>query len=327
MQHVSNSGPVTGTEGETPGPSRVYDCAIIGGGPAGLSAALYMGRMRRSVVVIDDHAGRSTWHQVNRNYLGFPDGVHATALRELGETQAQKYGVRHVDSRATGVSESGTGRSRRFTVGTGSGDIVARTLILAMGVRDNFPEFEGSEQCIGRSMFWCIICDGYEAIGKRVVVLGHGDRAAALALQLLVFTDKVTLVAWDERLNIDEERMAALRQHGIRVIDCGCAIYRCGDEGHLTSLTLSNGTQLELDMLFVAQFIQPNSELAKQLNVSLDEHGYIRADAEQCTNLEGVYAAGDITRLYNHQVTSAVHEGGEAAAAANYYLYEDWQKD
>src|SRR5947208_2425192 len=96
--------------------AEVYDCAVIGGGPAGLSAALYMGRLRRSVVVIDEQTGRSTWHQVNRNYLGFPDGVHATSLRELGETQARRYGAEFVDARATDVSTSGQGRERRFIV-------------------------------------------------------------------------------------------------------------------------------------------------------------------------------------------------------------------
>ncbi|MFL5732495.1 MAG: NAD(P)/FAD-dependent oxidoreductase [Chloroflexia bacterium] len=306
---------------------EMYDCAIIGGGPAGLSAAVYMGRLRRSVVVIDDSEGRSTWHQVNRNYLGFPDGVHATALRELGEKQASEYGARFVDARATSASELGYRRSRCFRVETTAGTFTARTIILAMGVKDSFPQFEGSEECIGKSMFWCIICDGYEATGKKVVVLGHGDRAAALALQLLQFTDKVTLVAWDEKLDLEEERMEALREHGIQVIDCGCDVYTCGKSGQLNSIRLSDGTEIELDMLFVAQRVEPNTQLAEELRIDVDEHRYIRADAEQLTNVEGVYAAGDITRLFNHQVTSAVHEGGMAAAAANYYLYEDWQKE
>src|SRR5918911_4619665 len=200
MEHAAKGGAAGHRGGEPPANDGVYDCAIIGGGPAGLSAAVYMGRMRRGVVVIDDKVGRSTWHQVNRNYLGFPDGVHAIALRELGETQARRYGVSFVDARATGVEETGMGRSRRFTIATTAGDFIARTLILATGVRDNFPRFEGSDECIGKSIFWCIICDGYESIGKHVVVLGHGDRAAALALQLLVFTDQVTLVAWDDSL-------------------------------------------------------------------------------------------------------------------------------
>src|SRR5439155_3198802 len=110
-------------------------------------------------------------------------------------------------------------------------------------------EFEGSHDCIGKSMFWCIICDGYESIGKRVVVLGHSDRAAALALQLRVFTDKVTLVAWDASLNLDEERIEQLRQHGIVVHDCACGTYHVRGEGRLTSIALTDGTEIALDML------------------------------------------------------------------------------
>jgi thioredoxin reductase (NADPH) len=315
-----------GERGAGPGENEVFDCAIIGAGPAGLSAAIYMGRMRRSVAVIDDDEGRSTWHQVNRNYLGFPDGVHATALREVGRTQAEKYGARFFDACAKDLEMRGHGRERQFVTTTSKGTFLSRTLILATGVSDKFPEFEGSQACIGKSMFWCIICDGYEAIEKRVVVLGHGHRAAALALQLLAFTDQITLVAWDDELDLPEERMQALREHGIQVFDSGCRFYQCST-GRLESITLSDGTRVELDMLFVAQRIEPNTQLAKKLSVECDRHGYIRTDAEQLTNVDGFYAAGDVTRLFNHQVTCAVHEGGMAAAAANYYLYEDWQKD
>lgn len=305
---------------------RVYDCAVIGGGPAGLSAALYMGRMRRSVIVVDDDEGRSTWHQVNRNYLGFPEGVHATALRKLGEEQAAKYGAEFLYARATGVRYEGEGLDRRFHLVTRKGNVVSRTLIIATGVTDRFPEFEGSDECIGKSLFWCIICDGYEAIGKRIVVLGHNDRAAVLALQLLVFTDQVKLVAWDADFDLTEERMKALHEHGIQTFNRGCGVFS-GSNGHISSIVLDDGTKLDLNMMFVAQWIEPNTQLAKQLNLMLDEHGYIVVDTEQLTNLEGVYAAGDVTRLHNHQVTSAVHEGGMAAAAANYFLYPDWQKE
>ncbi len=309
-------------------PIKVYDCAVIGGGPAGLSAALYMGRMRRTTLVIDDDEGRSTWHQINRNYLGFPDGIHATALRELGRTQAAEYGAEFLNARADKVDYTGDGKERRFHISTTRGDVTSRTLIIATGVSDQFPEFEGSQECIGTSMFWCIICDGHEAIGKSIVVLGHANRAASLALELLVFTDKVSLVSWHKPFDLPPDRVAMLKEHGIEVYDATCTSYNCGPEpGSLHSITLEDGTNLELDMLFVAQYIVPNTGLAKQLNIEHDEHGYIVTDTEECTNVDGVYAAGDVTELNNHQVTSAVHEGGMAAAAANYYLYEDWQKD
>lgn len=305
-----------------------YDCAVVGAGPAGLSAALYLGRMRRRVVVIDDKEGRSTWHQINRNYLGFVNGIHASKLREIGREQCERYGVQFVRGRAESVRAEGEDRDRRFYLGTTAGNVVARTLILATGVDDHFPEFDGSDECIGRSMFWCIICDGYETIGKRVVVLGHGDRAASLALQLLVFTPHVTLVSWDGPFTVEPYRMRWLEEHGVKVYDARCADFRCAPgEGKLHSIALDNGTVLELDSVFVAQYMEPNTQLAKQLELHVDEHGFVVTDVEQCTNFDGVYAAGDLTKINNHQISSAVHEGGMAAAAANYYLYEDWQKE
>lgn len=305
---------------------KTYDCAIIGAGPAGLSAAIYMGRMRRSVIVIDDDKGRSNWHQVNRNYLGFVDGIHAASLRDVGARQAEQFGVRFFAAKATAASYEGEGSERVFTVETSSGAVRSRTLIICSGVKDSFPEFEGSEECIGKSMFWCIICDGYESIGKQIVVLGHNERAASLALQLKVFTDDITLVSWDEPFNLDEQKLKLLHEHGITTHDAQCRSWSCA-RGQLKSITLESGLTLDLEMVFVAQWIEPNTQLAEQLGCYRDEHGYIVADAEQLTNVDGVYAAGDVTKLNNHQISSAVHEGGMAAAAANYYLYEDWQKE
>jgi thioredoxin reductase (NADPH) len=306
---------------------KIYDCAVVGAGPAGLSAALYMGRMRRKVIVIDDQEGRSTWHQVNRNYLGFPDGIHAHKLREVGRQQVGQYDVTFLSATADDVRVEGEGKERLFHFETSNGPVTARTVILATGVNDSFPKFEGSIECIGKSMFWCIICDGYETIDKKIVILGHNERAASLALEMLVFTDDVTVISWDEPFDLPEQRLATLREHGVKLYDSECASYRCGTTGQLSSIVLDDDQEVGLDSLFVAQHIEPNTQLAQQLGVMVDEHGFVVTDVEQSTNIDGFYAAGDCTRLYNHQVSSAVHEGGMAAAAANYYLYEDWQKD
>jgi thioredoxin reductase (NADPH) len=306
---------------------NLYDCAVIGAGPAGLSAALYMGRMRRTVVVIDDNEGRSNWHQINRNYLGFPDGIHARALREIGREQAERYGAHLLSARVHDARIEGDGHERTFHLETSGGTLVARTVILATGVSDEFPQFEGCDDCIGKSLFWCIICDGYEAIGKRIVVLGSGDRAASLALQLLIFTHAVSLVPWKEPLHAETQRVAALREHGVAIYDSPVHSFNCAPQGQLGSITLENGTQLDLDSLFVTQWIEPNAQLAHKLGIKTDDNGFIIVDVECATNVDGAYAAGDVTKLFNHQISSAVHEGGMAAAAANYYLYEGWQKE
>jgi thioredoxin reductase len=121
-------------------------------------------------------------------------------------------------------------------------------------------------------------------------VLGSGTRAANLALEILVFTPHVTLVSWDGPLRIPEERLQVMRDHGIQIYDSGCVSYKCASTGYVCNIVLETGQDLALDMLFVAQEMEPNNQLAKALNVMIDEKGFVVADAD-------------------------------------YYLYEDWQKE
>ena len=150
---------------------KTWDCVIVGAGPAGLSAAVYMGRFRRSTLVLDSGDGRWSYGQVNDNYLGFPGGVRARRLHALGRAQA----------RALRGDRSRTRRSRRSkpdrTAGTVStttaGRRAARTVIWAAGVRDRWPDFPGVRRLVGKHLFWCIVCDGWRTQGRRVVILGE----------------------------------------------------------------------------------------------------------------------------------------------------------
>jgi len=330
------------------------DCLILGGGPAGLSAAIYLGRMRRSSLVIDDRGGRSLWSQVNRNYLGFPEGIEATELRRLGRAQAARYGtvfyhgcVQRIAPRdglfAVQVGASGPPRAgdpahiaadqdQAQQLGeqlvAQDGTIYGTTIILATGVQDEFPEFAGRDECIGRSLFWCIICDGYEAIDKRVVVVGHDEEAVSTALQLRQFSNTITLVAGQDGFAVPATRLQDLAAAGIETFASPIHAYP-NTAGCLSAIHLRDapGTVLPLDLIFVVCPKHPNSGLARQLGVDLDAQGYIATDSEQKTSCPGVFAAGDVTRLHNHQISSAVHEGGTAAAAANYYLYSRLQQE
>lgn len=333
-----------------------FDCAIIGGGPAGLSAAVYLGRLRRSSMVIDDHEGRSLWQQVNRNYLGFPDGIEATELRKLGRRQAANFGaqfcngevdtvvragkrfcVRIVPSLPVGAAPEEGSQERREadaadasalgeTQIEGAAELWASTLIFAGGVQDHFPEFVGRDECVGRTLFWCIICDGYEAIGKRAVVLGADEEAASTALQLRQFTAQITLVAGAAAFDLPPARLDDLQAAGIVTLS-GQVQNVPNDEGCVSALELDSGQTVPLDVLFTVHEKTPRSNLARALGVRCDTNGYIAADDEQKTNVPGIFAAGDVTRKHNHQISSAVHEGGMAAAAVNYYLYGALQKE
>jgi thioredoxin reductase (NADPH) len=350
--------------------ARVHevDCAVVGGGPAGLSAAVNLARMRRSVMVIDDRDGRSLWSQVNRNYLGFPDGIPAAEIRLLGRRQAARYGARFLLGRVmgadrsvdrfrlivegdvtggagidgidgSGVEPAGTeanvardealGRSLGELTAGASEEVVARSVILATGVRDPFPSFPGRDECVGRSLFWCIACDGYETIDRSVAVVGHDEDAVQVALGLLEFTPRVTIAAGRAGgFTVPPKRLADLAANGIPVYRWPVDSYP-NEDGQIQAIVLADPgrTRIPVEMVFANHTPTARNEIARQLGVTLNPVGQIVVDPEQHTNVPGVYGAGDATSLHDHQVSAAVHEGNQAACAANYYLYRPVQRD
>jgi thioredoxin reductase (NADPH) len=298
-------------------PGALYDSLVIGGGPAGLSAALQLARFNRRVLLFDAGGGRARFHQVNHNYLGFPGGIPARDLVDLGRRQVREYPVAVIDEPVLRADRD----EEAFLATAANGCTYrGRTVILATGVRDHFPLFPAWQDYVGRSLFWCIVCDGYSTRGKRIVVVGNDGAAGVTALQFLEFTAHVTLLT-----NAPEERLGpavcqALERRGVPLV-IGEIAGVDGQDGILASLTLQDGRSLELDFLFSLQGQTPNSELAATLGVGLSPGGFILANANQETAVPGVFAAGDVTRDLAHQVCTAVHEGNTAATAANYYLY------
>src|SRR5215813_8289990 len=148
-----------------------FEVLVIGAGPAGLAAALFLARFDRKVALFDTGQGRSTWHQTNHNYLGFPGGIPARQLRELGCQQLLEYPqVTSFDHRIESIRREADGT---FIAYSQAGDWHTRTVILCMGVVDHYPHFEGWEEYVGRSMFFCITCDVYASRDQAVVVIGN----------------------------------------------------------------------------------------------------------------------------------------------------------
>jgi thioredoxin reductase (NADPH) len=336
------------------GPPTIVDCAIVGGGPGGLSAAVCLARMRRSVLVIDDRDGRSLWSQINRNYLGFPDGIAASEIRLLGRRQAARFGARFLLGRVTAADRHGElfrllvegdagggagtdsnvardeelGRALGEVQAGGSQEVVARTVILATGVRDPFPTFPGRDECVGRSLFWCVGCDGYETIGRSVAVVGHDEQAVEMALDLLEFTDKITIAAGRAGgFTVPESRLADLAANGVVSYRWPVAAYP-NENGQIGELVLGDPkqTRIPVEVVFAVHTPTARNEIARQLGITLNPVGQIIVDSEQHTNVPGVYAAGDATSVHDHQVSAAVHEGNQASWAANYYLYRAVQR-
>lgn len=302
------------------------DALVIGAGPAGLSAALYLARYNRSVLVFDMGHGRSTHHQINHNYLGFPGGVRTVHLRELGLQQLAEYEkvkvLHHKIERISGSALSG------FTAHTQSQNhaYAGRVVILATGVLDHYPHFHNWESYVGVSMFWCITCDGYESRGKNVLVVGHTNDSASEAMQLHSLTDRIQLLTNSHSFEITETFQTRLANAGIPVIHDRIHSVE-GENGQIHAVLTSGGLRLEVERLFSVQGETPETYLGAELGVARNEKGYILINSDQMTNVPGVYAAGDITYLHQHQVTAAVHEGAQAGSAANYFLYPPELKD
>ena len=293
---------------------------IVGAGPAGLSAAVYMGRFRRSTLVLDSGDGRWSYGQTTDNYLGFPGGVRARRLHALGRLQAERFGVTFREAEVTGIAP----RDGGYTVAVGRAHVGARTVIWAAGVRDNWPDFPGVRRLVGHRLFWCIVCDGWRTRGRRVLLLGDRERAVSTALQFLTYTrDLAFLAAPGARLStrchrkLDEAGIPVLRGRVKRVL--------WGEKG-IAKVVLEGGEALRPDYIFSLYGSEPRTEILRALPVALAANGHVRIDEKNRTNVPTLFAAGDVTDKHGHQVVAAAHEGAAAAMAANHVLYPPLQR-
>jgi len=302
---------------------KIYDCVIIGAGPAGLSAAIYLARFNRRVIVIGRDHGRTNNYEINENYLGFPHGIAARHLTELGREQAIRFGAEYAHDSIESIQKSAS----TFTVMGDRESHHSRTVILATGVSDLFPNLTDYQEYLGKTLFWCITCDGYKTKGKKVVVIGDSNDAACTAMQFLEFTPQVSLVTnfQPRAAELDQHWLARLHTAKIPVIESEIVSLH-GREGILDSIELTSGKMLEAEFIINQQGAVPNTALATQLGVKVNQDGYIETDEEQRTNIPKIYAAGDVTRAFAHQIITAAHEGSMAAQAANYDLYRPEQR-
>ena len=298
-----------------------WECVVVGAGPAGLSAAVYMGRFRRRTLALDCGDGRWSYGQVNDNYLGFPAGVSAVRLRDLGRAQARRFGVEFHDEEVVSIRDD----PESFRLVTRSGPVRARTVIWAAGVRDLWPDFAGVRRLVGRHLFWCIVCDGWRAKGRRVLVLGDTDRAASTTLQFLTYTRRVTLVTDPGHGRLSSRARAKLRAAGITVLAGRLRRVAVSKQG-IEQVVLADGRVLGTDMVFSLYGSKPRTELLRGVAVTLAGNGHVRIDDKNRTSHPRLFAAGDVTDKHSHQVVSAVHEGAMAAQGANHVLYPPFQR-
>jgi thioredoxin reductase (NADPH) len=297
---------------------KSFDCLIIGGGPAGLTAAIYLARYRRRIILFDSGDSRASLIPKSHNYPGFPDGVSGAGLLRALRKQAQDYGVRMVPARITGLEREGD----EFAATSGDQTIRARFVLIATGIVDESPDLPGLEEAVAEgSIRYCPVCDGYEVTGQRIGVLGHSEDALSKARFLRTYSNDVTLLRLDEGSSEDTQKAGSLREAGIKVAGHVSAIEHCRDG---IRAVLRGGQTLAFDVVYPALGCGVRSELAAALGAKTNDVGCLEVDSHQRTTVAGIYAAGDVVSDL-HQITVATGHAAIAATQIHKSLPENFE--
>lgn len=285
------------------------DCLIVGGGPAGLTAAIYLARFRREIRVIDAGSSRASLIPTSHNYPGFPEGIGGDDLLARLREQARRYGALltagHVDAIAR-AGEDG------FLARSGTEKIEARTLLLATGVVDVEPVLPNLKDAIRSGLVrHCPICDGFEVIGKKVAVIGRGAKGVKEAHFIRHYTDALTLFTLGEDHEISLDDQIALDAAGIAVV-VEPLVEICTELGAIAGVTTRSGKTYRFDTLYSALGRNVRSELARGIGAACDATGQIVVDDKLRTSIPNLYAVGDVANDLNQIAVAA----GHAAIAA-----------
>ncbi len=285
------------------------DCLIIGGGPAGLTAAIYLARFHLDILVVDGGKSRAAWIPCTHNHAGFPDGINGKELLQRMRDQAQKYGSKIVSEQVTKLEH---GEDGIFAATWGSGCERARAVLLATGITNRRPPMDEElhDDALARGLIrYCPICDGYEVTDKKVGVLGDDSHGVAEALFIRSYTADVTLIAPDAAMNLKPEDTKKLNEAGIECVDGPAHAVAIADncitvdtaEGHHT-----------FDSIYPALGSDTHTQLGEMVGAKLAADGCYRCDDHQRTSVPGLYAAGDVVHGLD-QISHAMGEGGVAA--------------
>lgn len=300
---------------------NLFDVAIVGGGPAGLSAALVLGRARRGVVLCDHGRPRNYAAQAVHGYLGL-DGLTPAEIRDRGRRECAAYGVKLLDVEVTGASREESNGRTRFRIELAHGEVLhARKLLLASGVRDELPAVAGIDSFYGVSVHHCPYCDGWEHRGKRLVAFSQKPASAAsLAIMLRAWSEQVTCATHGNALDAAERER--LGRAGVKCREEEVAALE-GEGGKLRGIRFADGSFLECDAMFFSagQKVQC-AEISKALGCDCDERNQLVAEGKQGSGVRGLFLAGDADGDVQFAVVAAA-EGAIAATAINAELQEE----
>jgi thioredoxin reductase (NADPH) len=299
--------------------NSVLECVVVGAGPAGLTAAIYLARYRRRIAVFDAGASRAELIPRSHNCPGFPDGVPGKELLARLRRQAERYGVRVTQMQ---VHELRRDASGLFEVRVTDRSVMARTVLLATGIEDAQPDIDNLRTAIREGhVRLCPVCDGYEVIDRDVAVFGPPDRAVAKAVFLRPYTDKLTVLLNGASSSLSAEQRETLQAAGIEFRES--PVVDLTFDGDEICALLADGAQLDVDVLYPALGSRVRTRLAADLGAKCTPEGYLTADAHQCTSIPGLYAAGDVVNELNQICVAAGHAAIAATDIYNRLLESD----
>jgi thioredoxin reductase (NADPH) len=299
-------------EEREPNAGETYDCLIVGGGPAGLTAAAYLARFRRKLLVLDAGQSRAKFIPATHNCPGFPDGIAGVELLDRLRRQSLLNGAVVVEDVVRKIRREGPD-----FVATASAPIRARTVLIATGIVDTLPNAPDTHDMIkAGTLRLCPICDAFEVIDKRIAVMGPMDQALKKALFMRTYSNDVTLLVTNAETPRDRPTEAILKKAGIKIEACVESSLRSAESR--SAVTLVTGEMQCFDTIYVALGCRMRSKLAVDLGAVSDDAGNLVVDSRQRTAIEGLYAAGDVVDEINQL---AVAFGHAAIAATDMHNY------
>lgn len=296
----------------------IYDCAIIGGGPAGLNAALVLGRARRKVAILDNNQPRNAVTHASHGFIT-RDGVTPGEFRRIAYEEVLRYpSVQHLPLEVTGMEAVSGG----YAVTTSAGQRVeARKLLIATGLREVFPEIAGLHECYGTSLFNCPYCDGWELRDQPLIVVS--DKPGVFHMAKLLYTwSRDLVICTNGQTVLDDVQKQLLESRNIRVVE-QAAVAFIHEEGRLQQVEFADGSRIERSGGFITPEWQPKASWDEDLEYEVNELGGVVTDEWGRSTVPGVYAAGDASYIGPSQLIYAAAAGSRAAAGINLELTEE----
>jgi thioredoxin reductase (NADPH) len=293
----------------------VLDCLVVGGGPAGLTAALYLARFKRRFLVVDSGRPRARWIPTSHNIPLFADGISGLTILKRQRDHAERYGARIAEGLITNLQkEFGSFIATVDSEDNGRQQIRARRVLLATGAQDIEPNFPDLPDAVQRGLVrYCPICDGYEARDRTIAVIGHGTHGLGEAIFIArTYSDDVTLLTLGRQMELDQKQKKHIEEHNVKVVENPIDALEIRDD-RIVALRV-NGSDMSFDVLYSALGLRFRTSLALSLGAQHDDTGALIVDHHNQTTIPGLYAAGAIVRGLDQVVVAM----GHAAIAATH---------